>query len=324
MAQWWAVAMIVAMVAINYLGVRNAGRVQIVFTGLKVAAIVSIVALGFTLGKISVNQSTLLATPLPAGGLGAFLRALAPVIYAYYGFGALGTVGGEILNPQKNMPRAVIVGVLSVVGMYTFLNLAYFRVLGLSQVAQSRHVASDVVGLLVGASGAKWLTFAMMISVLGALHANFLTGPRVSYAMAHDGEFFRFAQRIQPVFHTPSGALAFQGCMAILLVLTGTYEELYSLAIFAIGIFFMLTAVSLMRLRTKEAALCRPYRVWGYPFSPVVFAAAALAMSINLWLVRPVRSSIGLAVILLGIPFFYYWRRRATARLKQAATSASA
>src|SRR5262249_32242717 len=288
-AQWWAVAMIVAMVAINYLGVRNAGRVQIVFTGLKVAAIVSIVVLGFTLGKTSVNHSTLLATPLPAGGLGAFLRALAPVIYAYYGFGALGTVGGEILNPQKNMPRAVIVGVLSVVGFYTFLNLAYFRVLGLSQVAQSKHVASDAVALLIGTNGAKWLTVAMMLSVLGALHANFLTGPRVSYAMARDGEFFRFAEKIQPVFHTPSGALAFQGCVAILLVLTGTYEELYSLAIFAIGLFFMLTAVALIRLRAKEPALPRPYLAWGYPFTPLVFAAGALAMSVNLWIVRPMR-----------------------------------
>jgi len=192
--------------------------------------------------------------------------------------------------------------------------VVYLYVLGFSQVARSRHVASDVVAVLAGPSGAKWLTVAMMVSALGALHANFLTGPRISYAMAHDGKFFIFAERIQPVFHTPSGALVFQGCVAVLLVLTGTYEELYSLMIFAIGIFFMLTAVTLIRLRTKEPTLPRPYRAWGYPFTPIIFAAGALSMSVNLWLVRPMRSSIGLAVILLGIPVFYYWRRRVPSR----------
>jgi len=323
-AQWWAAAMIATMVAINYLGVRNAGRVQTILTGLKVAAIASIVVLGLTLGKISGNHSPPLATHPAHGALAAFLAALVPVMFAYYGFGALGTVGGEILSPQKNIPRAIIVGMLSVVGLYTLLNLVYLRVLGFSQVVQSEHVASDVAALLAGASGAKWLTVAMMTSALGTLHANFLTGPRVSYAMARDGKFFRFAQRIHPVFHTPSGALVFQGSVAILLVLTGTYEELYSLMLFAIGIFFMLTAAALIRLRTKEPALPRPYRAWGYPFTPLIFAAGALAMSANLWLVRPMRSSIGLAVILLGIPFFYHWRRRAAIRssLAEAASPA--
>ena len=132
--------------------------------------------------------------------------------------------------------------------------------------------------------------------------------------MAHDGQFFRFAERIQPVFHTPSGALVFQGCVAVMLVLTGRYEELYSLMIFTVWIFFVLTAVALIRLRRKEPTLLRPYRAWGYPWTPLIFAAAAFAMTANLWLIRPMRSSIGLAVILLGVPFFYYWRRRAAIR----------
>jgi APA family basic amino acid/polyamine antiporter len=232
-------------------------------------------------------------------------------MYAYNGFQHLGSVGDEIINPQKNIPRALILGVLSVVGLYTVINLVYLRVLGFSQVAQSQHVASDVAVMLAGVSGAKWLTIAMMISALGAVHPGFLTGPRYPYAMARDGQFFSFVKRIQPVFHTPSGALFFQGCTAAFLVMTGTYEELYSLAIFAIGIFFVLTAVALIRLRRKGPALHRPYRAWGYPWSPLVFVGAAFAMTANLWLVRPVRSSIGLAVILLGIPFFYYWRKRA-------------
>jgi len=140
--------------------------------------------------------------------------------------------------------------------------------------------------------------------------------------MARDGVFFSFAKRVQPRFHTPSGAVIFQGCVAILLVLTGTYQELYSLGMFAISTFFALTALALIRLRVTEADLARPYRVWGYPWTVLVFGAAAFAISVNLWLTRPMRSSVGLAVILLGIPFFYYWRKRAvTSSLARTAPS---
>ena len=131
--------------------------------------------------------------------------------------------------------------------------------------------------------------------------------------MARDGQFFTFAKQIQPAFHTSSGALLFQGCVTTLLVLTGTFEELYSLTVFAIWSFFVLAAVALIRLRINEPTLLRPYRVWGYPWTPLGFAGAAFAVTANLWLVRPVRSSIGLAVILLGIPFFQHWRRRSVA-----------
>jgi APA family basic amino acid/polyamine antiporter len=141
------------------------------------------------------------------------------------------------------------------------------------------------------------------------LHANFLTGPRIPNAMARDGRFFSFTKRIHPAFHTPSGAVIFQGCIAILLVLTGTYQELYSFVIFAIWGFLALTAVALIRLRSTESEVFRPHRAWGYPWTPLVFAAAACAISLNLWLTHPIRSSIGLAVILLGLPFFYYWRK---------------
>jgi basic amino acid/polyamine antiporter, APA family len=322
-AQSWAVAAIAAMAIINYFGVRSAGRVQTVLTGLKVAAMGSIVVLGLTLGKVTGIHPQLVPASSPSGGVGAFLTALVPVMFAYNGFSALGMVGGEIVAPQRNIPRAAILGVLGVVGLYTAIDLVYFRVLGFSQVAQSQHVASDVFAVLAGDSGGKWFTVVMMVAALGTLHANFLTGPRVSYAMARDGQFFKFAGRIQPVFHTPSGALVFQGCIAVILVLTGTFEELYSLNTFAIWTFFLLTAIALIRLRTKEPALHRPYRVWGYPWTPLVFGIAAFAMTTNLWLVRPVRCSIGLVVILLGLPFFYRWRKRAacSSLLVEAASS---
>jgi amino acid transporter len=131
--------------------------------------------------------------------------------------------------------------------------------------------------------------------------------------MARDGNFFSFAKRIQPTFHTPSGAVVFQGCVAIVVVLTGTYQELYSYDMFAVWTFFALAAVALIRLRITSPELPRPFRVWSYPFTPVVFGTVALAIAVNLWLLRPVRSSIGIAIILLGLPFFYRWRKRTIA-----------
>src|SRR6516165_8364092 len=137
----------------------------------------------------------------------------------------------------------------------------------------------------------------MVISALGALHVVVLTGAGVPYAMARDGVFFQFAKRIHPSFRTPSGALIFLGSLAVLLALSGTFEELYSLFVFAVWIFFALTAIAVLRLRKKEPNLFRPYRAWGYPWTPLIFLIAAVALTVNLWMVRPVRNSFGLAVI---------------------------
>jgi len=174
--------------------------------------------------------------------------------------------------------------------------------------------AGQVAGILeawyAGTRGAEWLTIAMAVSALGALHVVVLTGARIPYAMARDGVFFQFAQRMHPTFHTPSGALLFLGSAATLLALTGTFEELYSLFVFAVWIFFALMAIALIRLRRIEPELTRPYRVWGYPWTPLIFLSAAVALTVNLWMIRPVRSSLGLVVILSGIPFYYRWKKR--------------
>jgi amino acid transporter len=150
----------------------------------------------------------------------------------------------------------------------------------------------------------------MAVSALGALHVVVLTGARIPYAMARDGVFFPFARRIHPTFRTPSGALIFLGLVAALLALSGTYEELYSLFVFGVWIFFALTAIALFRLRRTEPDLPRPYRALGHPWTTIIFLAAAVALTVNLWMVRPVRSSLGLAVILAGVPFFYHWRKQ--------------
>jgi APA family basic amino acid/polyamine antiporter len=158
--------------------------------------------------------------------------------------------------------------------------------------------------------GAKWLTISMIISAFGAGHSGFLIGPRVPYAMARDGYFFAFAKCIQPMFHSPSGALLLQWFVAAGLVLSGTYQELYTYAMFATWTFFVLTAVALIQLRRKEPSLRRPFHAWGYPWTPLIFGTVALMISVNLWRVRTVQSSIGLGIILLGVPFFYSSERR--------------
>ena len=310
-AQVWAALAIAGVAAINYFGVRTAGKVQVLFTGLKVTTIVVIVALGFAMRKVGGIGAPANVVPLAHGGIGAFLGALVPVMVAYNGFQTLSQVGGEIADPRKNIPRAAIFGVLGVVTLYSLINLVYFRVLGFSQVANSQHVAPDVVSVIAGRSGASWLTILMIISTLGTLHVIVLASSRVPFAMARDGQFFSFAKRIQPTFRTPSNAILFYSSIASVLVLTGSYEEIYSLDIFASWIFLALTAISVVRLRVREPELQRPYRTWGYPWTPLVLAASAFAMTANLWSVRPLRSSIGIVLILLGIPFYHHWRKRA-------------
>jgi APA family basic amino acid/polyamine antiporter len=308
-AQPLAALVVVAVTAINYLSVRMGGGIQVLLTSLKMGTILVIVVAGVLLGKPHAFQALPLVTPLGLGTVGTLLTALVPAMWAYNGFNDLGDLGEEIQNPQKNIPRAIIFGLLTVGGLYLLANVIYFHILPFADLANSQHVASDVVQSFAGSRGAAWLTVAMAISALGALHVVVMTGARIPYAMARDGVFFQFAKRITPTFHTPSSALIFLGSIAALLALTGTFEELYSLFVFAVWIFFALTAIALLRLRQKEPNLSRPYRAWGYPGTPLTFLAAAVALTVNLWMVRPVRSTLGLVVILAGIPFFYRWRK---------------
>ncbi len=328
-AQPLAALVVIVVTAINYLSVQLGGAIQVLLTCLKMATILVIVIAGILFGGRHAIEAARVAPSswgafgwgafswgtiswgtISWGTIGAVLTALVPAMWAYNGFNDLGDLGEEIVHPQKNIPIAIILGLLTVGGLYLLANVVYFHALSFAQIAASSHVASDVVQSFAGSRGAAWLTLAMAISALGALHVVVLTGARIPYAMARDGVFFQFASRIQPSFRTPSGALIFLGSVAALLALTGTFEELYSLFVFAVWIFFALTAIAVLRLRRTEPDLVRPYRAWGYPWTPLIFLVAALALTVNLWMVRPVRSSLGLLVIAAGIPFFYRWRGR--------------
>jgi APA family basic amino acid/polyamine antiporter len=310
-AQPLAAFVVIAVTALNYLSVKMGGAIQMALTSIKVGTIVLIVIGGLFFGArhtISAGASTPAAETSWAGTIVAILSALVPAMWAYNGFNDLGHLGEEVIEPQKNIPRAILLGLGSIAALYLLANVVYFRVLNFAEGAASAHVASDAVRTFAGERGAIALTIAMAISALGALHVVVMTGARIPYAMARDGVFFKFAERLHPELRTPSGSLIFLGTVAALLALSGSYEQLYSLFVFALWIFFALTAIALMRLRVTEPELARPFRAWGYPVTPIVFLLAAIALTANLWMERPIRSTLGVLVILAGVPFYYRWR----------------
>ena len=305
-AQPLAAAVIVLVTLINCLGVRFGGRIQVMLTLIKVAAIATMVGLGLAVarGRPVHFQPFWRLEP---GALGGFLTALVAALWAYDGWANLALVGSEVNHPHRSIPLALVGGVVFVTAVYLAVNAVYFYVLPFAQVAQSQHVASDVVERFAGPGVARWITLALLLSALGTLNSSILSGARVPYAMARDGIFFRLAAIVHPRFRTPTGALVLQGSMAATLALTGTFEELFSLFILAAWIFYGLTIASLFRLRRNLPDLPRPYKTWGYPWTPLLFLAGALAVTLNVWREQPLRSSIGLALILSGLVFYRRW-----------------
>lgn len=311
-AQPLAVFWLLLMTGINYLGVRLGGEVQVFLTIIKVFSVALIIGGAFLLPTTGAHPpEPVWPHPVNTGLLTAFLAALAAGLWAYDGWEDLNLVGSEVKDPHRNFPRALVGGVSLVAVIYLLFNVACLKVLPFASVASSQHVASDVAEHVIGHGVAGWITLALVISALGSMNSSILSGARVPYAMARDGVFFKIADGIHPQYRTPGRALIFQGVLASIMALTGTFEELTNLFIFAGWIFYGLAVVALFRLRKLEPNLPRPYRCWGYPWVPGVFVFGALALTVNLWLVRPGRSSIGLLLILLGLPFYRYWRTSA-------------
>jgi APA family basic amino acid/polyamine antiporter len=202
----------------------------------------------------------------------------------------------------------IVGGTLFVIVLFLLFNFVCFRALPFDLIAASQHVASDVFASFAGKAAALAITAVMAISALGTLNASILSGARVDYAMARDGLFFKFAAEVHPRYRSPGLALIFQCCMGSVMAMTGTFEDLTSLVMFGSWIFYGLAVVSMMRMRRTEPNLPRSFRTWGYPVVPVLFVAGAWAVAASLWLARPVRCSIGLAVILSGLIFYRSWR----------------
>jgi APA family basic amino acid/polyamine antiporter len=298
---------------LNYIGVRRAGEFQFLFTLLKVAIILGIVAVGFS---YSAGTWANFATEFSGakGGIAGFFAALVAALWAYDGWNDLNMVAGEIKNPQRNIPLALIWGVATVGALYILVNAAVQYVLPAAAVAVSQRPASDAVALVLGHLGAGLVSAGMAVSMLVTLNGSIMSGARVPFAMARDGYFFKSIAEVHPRFRTPSIAIIVQcGLAIILLLLGGSFRQFFSLAIFAEWLFYMVTGSTVFVFRQREPLAERPYRVWGYPVIPALFIVVSAAL-LYYTFTDNLKSSVGgCLVILAGVPvFFLFARTRAT------------
>ncbi len=296
---------------INIVGVKNGARVGNVLTALKVGGLVVMVLVIFLLPGPAADPAATAPPPLPTGPvpLAAVGVALVAVLWAYEGWHDVSFAAGEIHEPQKNFPRGIIGGVSIVVGLYLLANLAYLRVLTPAEIAASDRVALTAMTRVTGEWGGKIMTAAILCSILGAMNALILAGPRAYYQMAKDGLFIERVSRVHPKWRTPVEALLFQGLWSAFLVLIiGGFSQLFTYVIFGGWIFYALAVLSVIAIRRKEPGLPRPFRVPGYPFVPILFGLTAFAIVVNTLVETPRESIFGLAFIGLGIPVYYLQR----------------
>src|SRR6266850_3424234 len=295
---------------LNYIGVRKAGEFQFVFTLLKVATILGIVVIGFSYSGGSWSN---FATEFTGarGGVSGFFLALVAALWAYDGWNDLNMVAGEVRNPQRNIPLALIWGVATVGLLYILVNAAVQYALPASAVAASERPASDAVALVLGRTGAGLVSAAMAVSMLVTLNGTIMSGARVPFAMARDGYFFKSLAEVHPRFRTPSVAIIVQCALAIiLLLLGGNFRQFFSLAIFAEWLFYMIAGSTVFVFRYREPQAERPYRVWGYPVVPALFVVVSALLLYFTFTKNLPNSAYGTLAILAGIPVFYFFARR--------------
>ncbi len=307
--QLLAMVVIAVLALINYFGVKVGGNVQVAVTLVKVGLIVAIIVIGLGTGHgNAANYST--SVPAP-GGITGFFAALVAALWAYDGWNNVSMVASEVQRPQRNLPLALIVGTISVIALYLLTNLAYFYILPANAVASTDRVAGEAMRRILGAPGANAVSIAAMISIFAALNGSILSGSRVPFAMARDGLFFRRVSYVHPQHRTPSVSILALSAWAALLVLSGRYDQLYTYVIFASVILYGMATAAVIVLRYKRPDLERPYRTLGYPVVPVVFVLGITCLIISTLWKSPRESLMGLGLIALGLPFYFYWRKRA-------------
>ncbi len=310
-----AVALIAFLAIINYIGVKWGAAVQNILTLIKFGAIVGVCVVVFVFAKGSAAH---FISPAPKALslnlIASFGVALVATLWAYKGWESSTFSSGEIRNPEKNLPAGLLAGTLIIIGIYLLANFAYLYAFSAGEIARSSRIASDAMNFAIGPVGASIIAFIILLSITGATNQNFLCSPRVYFAMARDGLFFKNIARIHPRFLTPHVSIfALTGWSAVL-SLSGTFEQLFTYVIFGQWIFFGLTVAAVMILRRKRPDISRPYKTWGYPATPVIFILCALFVSVNTLINEFWNSFAGLAIIFLGLPAYFYWRRKAKPR----------
>ncbi|HEX4603252.1 MAG TPA: amino acid permease [Candidatus Angelobacter sp.] len=304
-----AIAAILLVSFIQYLGVKPGSAVQITLTAAKLAAIAVMCVLLFTLG--GPVHATVAASAAQPVHLASFGLAVAAGLFSFGGWHMVSYVAGEIRNPERIIPRALVLGVLIVTACYTLLNAAYFYVMPLSGVISSTRVAADAMERVLGPAGGKAITLVIIVSALGALNGISLAGPRVYYAMAQDGLAFQWMAALHPRRQTPYLAIAAQAVVACILAATNTYRALFTRVIYTEWLFFALLALGIFILH-RRGHYKPKFLAFAYPLLPAISLVTSAAIAINQIWAAPANSAIGLGLILLGLPVYFVWSHRST------------
>jgi len=306
-----AVSALAALTVVNCLGVRSGSNLQSLFMVLKIGAVAMLVALGFR--ALPATASAVIGPASNGGGtdLTAFGAALVPVLFAYGGWQTSSFVAGELKFPQRDLPRGLLIGVSGVVLLYMLVNYVCIRALGMSGLAGTTTPASDVMRAALGEQGATLIAAGIAVSTMGFLSQNLLTGPRVYFAMAVDGTFFRSVATVHPRTRVPVVAIVLQGTIASVLALSGSYERILGFVVAIDWVFFGLTALALVVLRRRDGAAgeATAFRVPGHPFTTLAFVAGSWLVVANTVYRFPVNALSGLGLLVAGVPVYLYWRR---------------
>ncbi len=313
--QVFALVLILLLGGVNYLGVRVGGDIQVAVTAVKVGLIGLLILAGLIYAPPPGQAAASMPAPaIPSSLFAGFIAALVGALWAYDGWNNVGMVASEVRNPQRNLPVSLIGGTAGVIAIYMLANWAYFRVLSPAEVGAHKLVAAEMMQRIAGSWGAGAVSLAAMISIFAALNGSILSGARVPYAAARDGLFFKSAARVHPAFRTPGVSILMLSAWSAVLVLSGKYEELFDFVIFGSWILYAMATASVFVLRRTRPDLPRPYRTIGYPVIPLLFLAGAIVLEISTLWTKPRESIAGIALILLGLPLYFYWRRAASRR----------
>jgi APA family basic amino acid/polyamine antiporter len=308
-----AAGSIVFLTFLNSFGIRSGALVQNALTIFRLGTVAALVGLGVLFGTKAggANFHALFAS---GPGLSAVLKplglALVAVFWTYDGWYSVNCTAEEIRDPARTIPRGLTLGVLSVTAIYILVNIVYLMALPYDRLKGVVRVGELAASALFGGGGALLFSALVTVSIFGCLNANLIFGPRVFYAMARDGHFFRAMGRLGPKSHVPTAALWGQAAWSAVLCLSGTYQSLYEYMVFALLLFFAATGLAVFVLRRRAPDAARPYRTWGYPVVPVVFIAMSLAVFASIVASQPLKSLVGLALLAAGAPVYLVWRDR--------------
>jgi len=311
--QLLAAAYVAIVAAVNYRGIHRGALLQNISTAFKVAALLALVVLGFALGGGIADSGPAPAVRGSPVGLSAVLLAMVSILWAYDGWGDLAYVGGEVRDPQRNLPLALVIGTATVVVLYLGANLVYLHLIPIERMKDAELVAADSAQLLFGAAGVAAVSAAVAVSTFGTLNGSMMTSPRIFYALAEDRLFPTAIARVDPVTGAPTGAILLTTVLGMVFVLVRSFTELADQFVIGIWPFYALAVAAVYALRRRRPDMPRPYRTWGYPVVPAVFLLASLFLLGNYLISKPQAFLTDVAVILTGVPVFVWLQRRSRA-----------